>query len=94
MNTGSMNNVRRVEVNSHLSVPFQSRLVRIREKDATEPDMSERVHNNIWQRYFLALHYTTRLNGVVFGQFSCTTCSKYYLTNFLLENGLLSLANM
>jgi hypothetical protein len=37
---------------------YQSRSVRIREKYVTEPDMSERVHYNIWQQYFLALTLT------------------------------------
>jgi hypothetical protein len=41
-----------------VSVPYQSSSVRIREKYVTEPDMSERVHYNTWQRYFLALTHT------------------------------------
>jgi hypothetical protein len=40
---------------SSVSVPYHNRSVRIREKYVTEPDISERVHHNVWQRYFLAL---------------------------------------
>jgi hypothetical protein len=56
-----------LKLNSQLSVPCQcrtSRSVRIREKYVTEPDMSKRVHYNIWQRYFLALTLT-ELSGHV-----------------------------
>jgi hypothetical protein len=53
-----------LKVHSHIAVPYRFRLVRIREKYVTEPDTSERVHCNIWQRYFLALTHT-ELNGHV-----------------------------
>jgi hypothetical protein len=49
---------------SSVPVPYQFRSVRIREKYVAEPDMSERVHYNIWQRYFLALTLT-ELSGHV-----------------------------
>jgi hypothetical protein len=35
-----------------VSVPYQSRLVRIREKYVTEPDISERVHYNMATIFF------------------------------------------
>jgi hypothetical protein len=59
------------KVHSHISVSHQfrvsavsDRLVKIRGKYVTVPDMSERVRYNIWQRYILELTLT-ELSGHV-----------------------------